>query len=573
MEPITQRHWIERGNEPDAALVADLAAALGLHPLAAAVLARRGITDGVAARDFLDARLAALPDPATLIGVEATVARLVAAVRAGERIAVHGDYDVDGITGAALLTEVLRACGATVEYHIPLRLRDGYGLSAEALRRAAAAGASVAISVDCGVSAQEEAEVARQLGLDLIVTDHHHPPATLPRAHAIVNPQLADATSPWRGLAGVGVAFVVMIALRAALRRCGWFAERAEPDLRSSLDLVALGTIADVAPLTGVNRILVRAGLSAIENGTRVGLAALKEVAGVKEVSCGTVGFTLAPRLNAAGRLEDAGRGVELLLESSRERAREIAAELDALNRERQLLEREVLQRAIARLEEDGRGDRHAIVLADDDWHPGVIGIVASRLVERYHRPTVLIALENGQGKGSARSVAGLHLYEALAACGEHLHAFGGHAVAAGLAIADDAVEAFRRSFEEYVGELLPSEARTPAVGYDGEALIDELSNTAVTDLSRLAPYGIGNPEPLFLLRGVALQQIERVGEAHLRFTARQGGYSLPCIAFGLAERPPRAGGEFDLLVVPSLNQWRGRTTLQLRVKDLREAS
>lgn len=570
MEPVTERRWVERGDHVAADTVARLGERLALHPLVATVLARRGLADDAAARDFLDSRLAALPDPALLPGVDAAVTRLLEALRQGERIAVHGDYDVDGITGAALLTEVLRAFGATVDYYIPLRLRDGYGLSAEALRRAAAAGARVALSVDCGVSAIEEAALAADLGLDLIITDHHHPPASLPRALAIVNPQLAPPDSPVRVLAGVGVAFLLMVALRARLRNAGWFAARAEFDLRRVLDLVALGTIADVAPLTGVNRILTRAGLQAIDAGQRPGVAALKSVAGVNEVSCGTVGFTLAPRLNAAGRLEDAGRGVELLLCCGAADAQAIAIELDTLNRERQAIERQVLQGAIKRLEAEGRSERHAIVLADDGWHPGVIGIVASRLVERYHRPTVLIALENGQGKGSARSAGGVHLYQALSACSHHLGGYGGHAYAAGLSLSDGAVAEFAAAFEEAVNAVWPVDERLPVVAFDCETAIDEIDHKAVGDLARLAPYGVGNPEPLFLLSGVLLQQIEAVGEQHLRFTARQGGYSLPCIAFGMAERRPQIGTEYDLLVVPTLNQWRGRSTLQLRVKDLR---
>ena len=299
--------------------------------------------DLTAARDFLDPRLQQLPDPFLIGEMETAVTRLVAAIEAGEKIAIHGDYDVDGVSGTALLVEGLRAMGAEVDYFIPLRLRDGYGLSAEHLRQAFAGGARVAVSVDCGISAVAEAELARELGLDLIITDHHQPPLILPAACAIVNPHLPDSLYPDKDLAGVGVAFMLLIALRSRLRAAGAFTAQPEPDLRYSLDLVALGTIADVVPLRGVNRILTRIGLGIINQGRRPGLKSLSAVAGVRQVTCGNVAFSLAPRLNAAGRLEDANLGVELLLTDNPQRAEELASLLDGFNRERQGVEQQVL--------------------------------------------------------------------------------------------------------------------------------------------------------------------------------------------------------------------------------------
>lgn len=572
MEAITTRHWQARPIDLSPADIQRFAASLCVEPLAARVLAQRGIATVDAANAFLQDSLSTLPDPFLLPGMQQAVARLAVAIETGERIAIHGDYDVDGITGTALLLEILRQLGADVECHIPLRLKDGYGLSAEALQKAAAGGARLAVSVDCGVSALAEAQLAHDLGLDLIITDHHQPPASLPRACAIVNPHLPDNRFPFRELAGVGVAFMLLVGLRKYLRERGFFAVREEPDLRCSLDLVAMGTIADVVPLQGVNRILVRAGLKNMHHSRRPGLRALKEVAAVTEVSCGNVAFRLAPRLNAAGRLEDALLGVELLLEETFERALDMARLLDEFNRERQEIEQETLRQAISRLEAQPGAHERSIVLADPRWHPGVIGIVASRLVERYHRPTVLIALDAGQGKGSARSIAGFHLYRSLERCREHLVGFGGHAFAAGLSISEAAVADFAVAFEVVAQESLGVEDLRPCLLHDGEVLLEELTESAVRQLAGLAPFGAGNPEPAFVVRGVRVQQLQTVGGKHLRFTLRQGGYSLPCIAFGMLEWQPELTGDLDLLVIPQLNEWRGRVSVQLRLKDVRPA-
>ncbi|MEJ2201172.1 MAG: single-stranded-DNA-specific exonuclease RecJ [Desulfuromonadaceae bacterium] len=427
-------------------------------------------------------------------------------------------------------------------------------------------------SKDCvswGVSAHAEAALAESLGLDLIITDHHHPPERLPSACAVINPQQPDCSFPDKELAGVGVAFFLLIALRKALREAGCFAARPEPDLRLLLDLVALGTIADMVPLTGVNRSLTRIGLQLLDQSSRPGINALKEVAGVERVSCGKVGFQLAPRLNAAGRLEDAALGVELLLSDDFAAALSTARLLDGLNRERQTLEKQALEQAIERLERDPAPERRSIVLADERWHPGVIGIVASRLVERYHRPTVLIALADGLGKGSARSIRGFHLYEALDRCCQHLLGFGGHAYAAGLSLAAGSADDFSAAFESAAAALTADDL-IPQLLHDGEVLLQELDPATVTQLAGLQPFGMGNPEPVFVVNGVRTQQAAVVGNDHLRFTARQDGYSLPCIAFGMAERLALLTGEMDLLCTPVLNPWKGRDEVQLRIKDMR---
>jgi single-stranded-DNA-specific exonuclease len=502
--------------------------------------------------------------------MDKAVKRLHAAIEKGEKIAVHGDYDVDGITGTVLLTAVLKAFGAAVEYHIPLRLRDGYGLSASAIKDAAALGITLLVSVDCGVSAHAEAEIAKQHGVDLIVTDHHQPPSTLPEAVAVINPQRQDSDFPFRQLAGVGVAFFLLIALRKTLRETGWFEECPEPDLRDYLDLVALGTIADLVPLRGVNRTMARHGLRLIEKGSRVGLRALKQVASVKKVSSGVVAFQLAPRLNAAGRMEDAALGVALLLEEDMVQALHTARYLDQCNRVRQDLEKQVLREAeaaVARLPEQYA---HSIVLGREGWHPGVIGIVASRLVERYHRPTVLVALDGESGKGSARSIRGYHLYRGLQACTDQLMAYGGHEMAAGLSLSSEGLPAFASAFEAHARAELGEDELIPVINHDGSVLLEEIDLDVLHQMAGLAPFGMENPEPLMVVESVRAMRVREVKGGHLRFTVCQGAFSHPAIAFGMLERREELQGEIDLLVAPQINEYQGRETVQLRVKDVR---
>jgi single-stranded-DNA-specific exonuclease len=572
MNERLETRWLQRDTDEAGARKA-LRKALRVSRLTAQVLVQRGIRTAEQGEAFLAARLTDMPDPFLMADMEAAVERLVRAVRNGERITVHGDYDVDGITATTLLVETLRACGATVDFHVPLRLRDGYGLSPRALEAAAAAGATLAITVDCGISAFDQALCARRLGLDLIITDHHQPSEKLPEAVAVLNPARGDCGFPCKCLAGVGVAFMLLVGLRQRLREQGFWQERPEPDLRYALDLVALGTIADIVPLRGLNRSLARVGLEVLDRSRRPGLQALKKIAGVKQVSCGAVGFRLAPRLNAAGRLEDARAGVNLLLEDAAAHAMQVAESLDRINRERQAIEQATLQQALERWEREKADGSHSIVLADERWHPGVIGIVASRMVEHYHRPTVLIALKDGAGKGSGRSIRGFHLFEALRACAEHLEGFGGHECAAGLSIASDRVSAFAQGFEGLARQWLRDEDLVPRHYYDAEASLDELDLAIVDELARLAPFGAGNPQPVFLARGVHLQQMQVVGGSHLRFSACQGGYSLPGIAFGMADLQPHLRGPLDILFTPQRNEWRNRVSVQLQLRQARPAS
>lgn len=558
----------------DAERAARLADALGLHPLAARVLAGRGLAGPAEAEAFLAAKLADLPDPFTMKGMDAAVARVVRAVEEGERLALYGDYDVDGVTSTALLAGFLRACGADVLTYVPHRLVEGYGLNGAAVEKLAADGARLLVTLDCGITSAPEVRAAAALGVDAVVVDHHTVPVELPQAAAILNPHQPGCAYPSKDLAAVGVTFALAMALRRALRERGRFgASRPEPNLKEALDLVALGTVADVVPLVGANRILVRWGLEALAGSRRPGIRALKRVAGIADgtpVSAGQVGFRLAPRINAAGRLDDAGRGVRLLLEDDPARADALAQELDRENQARQEIERrildEALQDASARVGAGARG----LVLARDGWHAGVVGIVASRIVERFHRPAVLIAMGEDGGKGSGRSIEAFHLHDALAACAEHLSRFGGHRHAAGVTVARERVEAFRAAFEAHAAAHLRDEDLVPRCRIDGWIEERDVSERAALDLARLGPYGAGHPEPVFALRGAASRS-RTVGQggAHLKLALGR----LDAIGFGMGDRLALCAGPVEAAFTVGLDEWDGARRIQLKLRDVRRVA
>lgn len=571
MDPVTEKKWKIREHDPVA--VERLSRELGVAPVVARLLAVRGMADAASARRFLSSSLADIRDPFLLKGMDEAVARLAAALHNEETVCVYGDYDVDGVSSTALLVSFFRSVGVRCFFYIPRRLEEGYGLSAEGIRTVAEAGARVIVTVDCGIGACAEAELCASLGVDLIVTDHHMPGAELPKASAVINPLQPLCFYPFKSLAGVGIAFNLMIALRGRLREAGHFtAGRPEPNLREFLDLVALGTIADVVPLVEENRIFVKYGMRELTAAARIGVRALKEVAGVSgEVGYGAVGFRLAPRINAAGRLEDAALGVELLLENDYEKAAAMARILDLSNAERQALEREILADALAMVKGNPamRG-RRSIVLASEAWHPGVIGIVASRMVDIFHRPTVLIALRDGVGKGSGRSIAGFHLHDALAACTEHLERFGGHRQAAGLSIAEETLEAFVDRFEEVASGYLGPDDLTPLLLADVELLPEEVTPELVEGVSALEPFGMGNPEPVFVLSGVKVAEQRLVKEHHLKLRLVVGGRTFDAIGFNLAEKGTNTGELVEIAFSPRWNEWNGRWGLQLNLKDIR---
>ncbi len=557
----------------DERAVSNLVRALGLDPLAARVLACRGLGDPSDAERFLSAQLADLPDPRLLRGMERAVERIARALDSGERIALYGDYDVDGVTSTALLARFLGAAGAEVVTYIPHRLVEGYGLNVEAVRKLARDGARLLIALDCGITNVAEVQAAADLGVDTVVVDHHTVPVELPPAVAILNPHQPGCHYPYKPLAAVGVTFCLAMALRRRLRESGRFDEgRAEPNLKEALDLVALGTIADVVPLTGVNRLLVRSGLEELARTRRAGLVALKRVAGIPEggpVTAGQVAFRLAPRINAAGRLDDASRGVRLLLERDSAAAAALADELDRENRARQEIEREILAEACSLAEERVRAGARGLVLARESWHPGVVGIVASRIVERYHRPAVLIGVPAGVGKGSGRSIEGFHLYDALAHCAPHLVRFGGHRHAAGVTIDPAALDAFRGAFEDYARAKLVEDDLVPRCRIEGRVGPRDVSERAADALERLAPFGAGHPEPVFALRGRPRRaRSAGASGAHLKVELE----GLDAIGFSLADRLALCAGEVEAAVTVGFDEWGGRRSLQLKIRDLRAA-
>lgn len=560
--------WVLRQGRPD--VEATFCREFGMTPMLAQLLCRRGIATTEQAEAFLESKLSKqLRSPRLFRAMDDAASRVVQAIDAGERIGIFGDYDVDGISGSAILVSFLRALGHEPALYIPNRVRDGYGLNDRGVRALAEQGTRLMITVDCGGSAHREIGLARQSGIDVIVCDHHQVSGQPLPAYANLNPIEPDAGFPFSGLCGAGVAFYLAMGVRMHLREKG----REVPDLRRWLDLVTLGTIADIVPMIEENRVLVKHGLREIATSTRPGMVALKQVGGVSSVSTGTVGFRLAPRLNAGGRLADATKGVELLVTEDAEVARRLACDLDQENRARQVIEQEILDDALARIErDDGFAGRRTIVLASSEWHPGVVGIVASRLVERYYRPAVVIALdpETGVGRGSCRGISGVHLYQMLERCRDVLQGFGGHKMAAGLSIRSDDVPALAERFEAAVRESTKAEDFVARLEVDAEVRLDEIDEGLISDLERLEPFGPGNAEPSFMCRGATVVSKRVVGESHLKLYLRQGSRAMSAMAFRMADAPLAAGDAVDLVGVPERDDYSGG--LRFRVKQLRKS-
>jgi single-stranded-DNA-specific exonuclease len=557
---------------------AALAAELGLHPLSARVLVHRGLRTPEAASAFLSDKLADLPDPFRMKGMVAAVDRLFRAIREKEHITLYGDYDVDGVCSTSLMNLFLRELGARPATYIPHRMDEGYGLNLQAVEKIAADGTRVLVTLDCGVTSVAEISRARDLGLDVVVVDHHTVPPTLPPAVAVLNPHQPGCEYPTKHLCAAGVAFNLCMGLRKKLREDGWFATRKEPNLKALMDLVAMATVADVVPLTGANRILVHHGLQELSAGRRYGVRALKEVAGLEAdspVTAGQVGYRLGPRINAAGRLHDASLGLQLLCSETLEAARSLAQVLDRANAERQGIESSILTEALAQAEELAEHAR-GFVLYSEGWHPGVIGIVASRVVERFHRPTVIVGVKDGVGKGSARSIEGFHLYDALSGCADLLARFGGHKHAAGLTIEAKHLPALRESFERIARQRLTPEDLIARCKVDAVVGVKELDERAVEALQKLGPFGQGNPEPVLVLRHqVARPRVlphKSGGAGHLKL-ALVDAPSVDAIGFGMADRLALTEGPVDLAFQASFDTFRGQRRLSLKLKDLRIAA
>ncbi len=565
--PRAPSRWILPA-APDGAAVAALAAALHLPVPVCQLLYARGYVDADAAKRFLRPRMEQLHDARLMRGLVDAVERVALAIERGETILVHGDYDVDGMASTALLTRTIQSLGGRVIPFVPRRLEDGYDLSAAGAAAAIAAGARVVITADCGTNAHAAIATLGLAGIDVIVSDHHLPGGPLPDCLAVLNPRQPGCAYPDKGLAAAGVVFKLAVALA---ERMG----ASTGPVFAMLDLVALATVADVAPLRGENRIFARYGLRLLAESPNPGLRALIRASGLegKPITAGRVGFILAPRLNAVGRIGHAMRGVELLTTDSDANAQRIAHELEDLNRRRQEIDRAVLVEAREQLAAIDLDETYGIVLAADGWHPGVVGIVASRLVEETGRPTVLIALDGDEGRGSGRSISAFDLHSGLTACAAALMRFGGHRAAAGVTVARDQISDFAARFNAVARERLVPADLVPQIHVDLELSIDDVTPELEGYLRHFEPCGVGNPAPALLARGVSLVGAPRaVASDGVKLRLAQATGELGAVAWGAAHRLDElgAGGPIDLVFRVERDEWQGESRVQAKVADFR---
>jgi single-stranded-DNA-specific exonuclease len=562
---------------PDPSLVVELSARHGLTPPGAKALVNRGISGHREAEAFLQAPLADLPDLWLLKDLDKAVDRIVEAGTRGEAVLIYADYDADGATGAACLYLFLQEVfpGLRVSIHQNDRLRDGYGLRERILAEAAGAGVRLVVTVDCGISDLEPIAAASRAGLDVVVTDHHLPGDALPDAVAVVDPHRRDCPFPGKDLAGVGVAFLLACGVRSRLRDRGLFGAKPEPSMRRFLDLVALGTVADMAPMAGGNRPLVREGIREIRREPRPGIDALFSVSGASaaEATETDLGYRVGPRLNAAGRIGDSSRSSRILVSTSREESARLARQLNEDNGRRQREQEKILAAAVAGIELSAELPQ-AIVLSAPGWHNGVLGIVASKILDRYGRPVVMLREEAGEATGSCRSLDGFPIVSALSELSHLLTRFGGHSLAAGVALPLENLERFRAGLSGIAArhaETSPFQLRRLI---DAEIAVRDIGPALLSDLERMRPFGTGNPEPLYLLRNVTVARTARIGGTgqHLRFDLEEGGHRVEGVAFHRDAIPAAADGRSDLLVAVQENVYRGARSLRVLLRDARAA-
>lgn len=569
-----EKLWEIRRPPPD--LVREVAENGGIDTVVAALLVNRGISDASEVERFLSPRLDGLRAPFALKDVSKAARRIAEALSKKEKILIFGDYDVDGVTAAAVVYEFLKSLQAHVSVYIPHRIREGYGLKPEHVTRVIGPGRfTLVITVDCGSGSREALQAAARKGVHVIVTDHHRMEAALPEAFAVVNPNGPDCASGFGHLAGVGVAYFLVIVLRAHLREAGYFRHRAEPNLRRFCDLVALGTVADMAPMVRENRILTQEGLNLIRTGRRIGIRALAESAGTRleSMDAESLAFRLAPRLNAAGRMAHAALAFDLLRETDLHAARQEAGRLNEMNARRQRMEKEILDDIEAQLRSDPQLlKKRTLVLSAPHWHEGLLGIVASKVVEKYHRMTVLLSTKDGMAKGSARGVPGLDLFGFLFCCRQFIDDFGGHQTAAGLKLQVENMAHFSRAFEETVRKGSRMEDFIPRVTIDWELDFDRITPSLIDALDRLKPHGPGNPAPLFMSRNVQVIASKNVGEVHRKMQLAQapgpGSRILEAIQFNVEpDMPPRSS--FSRIAYRlSWNHWQGHKTIQAIIEE-----
>ncbi|WP_139278960.1 single-stranded-DNA-specific exonuclease RecJ [Seinonella peptonophila] len=537
---------------------------LQIHPIVAQILHQRGCQTVEEVEDFLAPSLDRLYDPYLLKGMECAITRIRQAIEHKEKIIIYGDYDADGVSSTGLMVRLFRLLDVDVDYYIPNRFLEGYGLHKEALSECHQKGARLIITVDTGISAVEEANYARSLGLDLIITDHHEPPAIIPDAYAVINPKQPGCTYPFKKLAGVGVAFKLATALL----------ERVPEEL---LDMVAVGTIADLVPLVGENRILATWGLQQLNKKKHVGLHVLAKVAGIEEaITSHHVGYVLGPRINACGRLQSATQAAELMITEDGSKANQIAESLQELNQERQNLVRQIVLEATEEIESNLESHHHFIVVAKSGWNVGVVGIVASRLVEAFHRPTIVLGIdeETGLAKGSARSIPGFDLYQALTQVKQHLLNFGGHTMAAGMTLEQSEIQAFHQSLAEYTRERLKPEDRIPLVDVDAELSIRDIDLHFIEQLDRLAPFGVDNPTPRFQVNDATIANLQVIGayKDTIKLSLQNEKHRLEAIGFRKAELAEQMTPHAQVEVIGELqvNEWNGRKSPQLLIHDMK---
>ena len=545
----------------------------GIHPIISQILVNRGILDIEAARRYLHPSLNDLHSPFLMKDMKKGVSRLLKAIHDHEEIMIYGDYDADGITSVVILYKFIKEITPHINYYIPDRVQEGYGLKTPAIDKFKNNNVKLLITVDCGISDVEQIAYAQSIGIDTIVLDHHEISGPLPPAVASINPNREDCSFPFKGLAGVGIAYNFLIALRGSLNKEGFWRDRNHPNLKEYLDIVALGTIGDMAPLIDENRIFVKIGLELITESQRPGIKALKEVSGVdnQPIDSFKASFSLIPRINAAGRIASALDAVKLLLTDDMAEARMLAEKLDSYNRNRQLMEKKILNEILERISNNDVIEKmNAFVFASDKWHPGVIGIVASRLVELFNRPAFVISLNNGVGKGSGRSVSDFNIYKGIQQCAPLLLSYGGHYHAAGISIKEENIDEFAGLLDEIIQNSFEFTQQSSPIIIDSECKISDISLDLIEQLDILAPFGSKNPEPLLYARNIKVSSPIIVGNSHLKMWVNSNGASFDSIWFNMGKHLSELNdANIDIVFTPQINNWNGSPNIQLKMKDV----
>lgn len=557
---------IWRIKPPNLALQDQLSLSLNISRITAQLLINRGISDSVEAKSFMSSSFSTCHDPFLLKDMHKAVLRIKKAITDKEPILVYGDYDVDGITSVTILYSALKSLGAVTDTYIPNRLEEGYGLNLAAIKKAHRNGFGLIITVDCGITSFKEVEYAKSMGIDVIVTDHHEVlESCVPSAYAVINALQADCKYPFKHLAGVGIAYKLVKALYDTTNL---FAE-------DFLDLVSLGTVADIAPLIGENRIMAKCGLSEMNKRDRIGLSALMDVGGLsdKEIISGHIGFILGPRINAMGRIGSAQTSLDLLLSSDKEEAKKLAKVLDTENRNRQKIESRILEEALSKVEREVNFKHHkVIVLASENWHPGVIGIVASRIADRFYRPAIMISLDGKFGKGSGRSIEGFHLFEYLLRSKDVLMGFGGHESACGVTIDKERIDEFRDRINEEASKDVDESIFSPKLDIDMDVPLGDLGENVISELESLAPFGSDNPKPVLASTRLVVKDGPRqIGKNGFKIWVTDSKITCEAVSFGKGNlEAPKIGSEVSLAYTPSINDWQGVRSIQLELKDIK---